>query len=89
MIQRIKFKGKDYVFVAGAIATEEQYKNCMESYAHLFDDGIILRHGKEIGTKEDIEFLDEVEDSELITEGQALNNVIQLLDKGFTDASKA
>ena len=55
--KRIRFCGEEYVLVGGAIATPDQLENFTESFAHLCDDGRILRHGKVIGHREDIEIL--------------------------------
>jgi hypothetical protein len=66
MIQRILFKGEPFLLVGehagseapeGAISTEPQYRNGLGSYAHLFPDGRVLRHRKQIGTREDVEWL--------------------------------
>ena len=57
MLQYIKFQGDTFVLTeGGAIATENQYKNGLCGYAHLYD-GLIKRHGEIIGTKDDIETL--------------------------------
>ncbi len=61
-MQKIRFKGQEYLLVEGAIATPEQYENFLPSYAHLFENGEILRYGKLIGNKSDIEYLEEIED---------------------------
>lgn len=62
----VKFKGKKYCFVgdvvdgvpqAGAIATKEQYSNGKCSYAHLNSNGIISRFNKQIGKREDLEYV--------------------------------
>jgi hypothetical protein len=54
---KVRFQGKEYIFVDGAITTKEAYLNFDESYAHLYEDGAIRRYGQQIGTKEDLEFL--------------------------------
>ena len=41
----------------GAICTKDQYINFEESFAHLYSNGEILRHGKLIGNRNDIEVL--------------------------------
>ena len=56
---KIKFQGKEYFLINGAIATKKQYENFLPSYAHLFENGEILRYGKQIGSKDDIEYLKE------------------------------
>lgn len=56
--REIEFQGNKYILVGGAIATVKQYENFEDSYAHLGDDGIIMRYGNVIGKKEDIVFLD-------------------------------
>ena len=66
MKEKIRFKGKEYFLVhgegfgmnEGAMATKKQYANWLISFAHLFEDGVIRRFGEQIGTIEDIEFLE-------------------------------
>lgn len=65
--RKIRFQGREMIFIGslaedemledGAIATEDQYLNFKESHAHLFDDGLVRRHGAVIGAREDIEDL--------------------------------
>lgn len=61
----IRFQGEEYLFVGnpertrGAIATEEQYENFQDSYAHLCADGKIYRYRGVIGLIDDIEWLDD------------------------------
>ena len=63
-MMRIRFQGKIYLFTGdsleddGAIATDEQFKNGECSYAHLFEDGRILRLRKQIGIRADVEVLE-------------------------------
>jgi len=57
VIWEIEFKGKPYLFVHGAICTKEQFENFECSYAHLMDDGKVLRFGVQIGTKDDVKFV--------------------------------
>jgi len=65
---RIKFQDNEYLLIGddietgGAIATQEEWDNFAENYAHLFRDGRILRYGAEIGTREDIEVLGYIDD---------------------------
>ena len=60
---RIEFQGKKFLFIGykepsnGAIATQEQYENFEDSYAHLDVDGKIRRHRRVIGTERDIKWL--------------------------------
>jgi len=57
MVQKIRFGRNDYLLInEGAIATEEQYRNGEDSFAHLYPDGRIWRYGEVIGTKDEIEF---------------------------------
>ena len=64
-VKRIKLHGNEYVFTGatleegGAIATEQVYKAGECSYAHLFEDGTILRFQEQIGTVQDIEVLED------------------------------
>jgi hypothetical protein len=60
---RIRFKNglfadEQLVIIDGAITTVERFAEWEESIAHLMDTGIIMRYGEEIGTKEDLEFLE-------------------------------
>lgn len=64
---KIKFKDQDYFFIGdtpqdGAIALAEDYYNFAPSFAHLFPNGEIKRYNRIIGTREDIQFLEKVED---------------------------
>lgn len=66
METKIRFQGSEYLFVGdliegGAIATQEQYENGECSSAHLFPDGRILRFRKQIGVREDIEVIEQVD----------------------------
>ena len=45
------------IMVSGAITTEERFENFTDSLCHLFDDGIIRRYRREIGSFADIEVL--------------------------------
>ena len=60
---KIRFKGEEYIFpcgtleAGGPIATPEQYQNFRPSFAHLFPNGQVKRHGEVIGTREDIEVI--------------------------------
>jgi hypothetical protein len=62
-IMKIRFKGNNYLLIGdlksgGAIATEEQYANFEESYAHLCGNGNIMRYHRIIGTRDDIEVVE-------------------------------
>ena len=64
-LTRIILHGKAFVFVGddrsyGAIATEEQYRNGLRSYGHLFPDGRIMRLHEQIGTREDIQWGEQI-----------------------------
>lgn len=59
-VQKIKFKGNDYVLVNGAIVTPKAFTQGKCGFAHLGDDGIIRRYHTIIGNKNDIEFLGEI-----------------------------
>ncbi len=61
MIQRIKFKGQNFIFIqnplgGGAIATEEAYSSGDNGYAIITILGQIIRYGKIIGHVSEIEF---------------------------------
>ena len=47
--------------VGRAITTEERFEDFTESLCHLFDDGIIRRYGKKIGSFSDIEILNVID----------------------------
>lgn len=58
-LPKIIFEGNEYIIVDGAIATREAYMNGTVSYAHLMNNGRIMRFHKQIGTKEDITYTGE------------------------------
>ncbi len=64
-VHDVKFKGKAGLILVGnvekggVLATREQYEQNEESFAHLFADGTVKRLGKQIGTVDDIVFVDE------------------------------
>lgn len=67
-MKTIKFKGEDYLLVGdmiegGPIATLEQYENGRCSYAHLYENGDIIRFGELIGNRNEIEVTGEIEAS--------------------------
>jgi hypothetical protein len=63
---KILFDDKEYVFVGGslnkggAITTQDDYENGRCSFAHLCEDGKILRFNSQIGTIDDITIIGEV-----------------------------
>ena len=67
-MQKIRFMDKEWLLVGnkegGAITNKEHYRHGIVSFAHLCEDGLIQRHNKVIGKKEDIEFLEELPDIE-------------------------
>lgn len=60
-VYKIKFQNQEFIIVDNAICTIQQFKNCWPGYAHLFEDGIIRRYGKQIGAFDDIDWLEEIE----------------------------
>ena len=58
---KIRFQGRSDLILTrgGAITTEEDYEAFRESYAHLVDDGRVMRYGRQIGTAGDIEIIGE------------------------------
>ncbi len=62
---KIKFKGKEYILTnnegPSAITTIEAFRGGTVSYAHLYEDGYVIRYGMVIGTEKDIERIGEVE----------------------------
>jgi len=52
-----EYEGMQLIMVSGAITTEERFENFTDSLCHLFDDGIIRRYRREIGSFADIEVL--------------------------------
>lgn len=66
-MKKIRFQGQEWLLNGekdGAICTPEQYKNFECSYAHLMEDGRIMRFQVQIGTIADIEFLGDATDVE-------------------------
>lgn len=64
----IKLGNKEFLLIGSfnsgwAIATQEQFDNFEDSYAHLLPDGRIMRYGKQIGSKEDIVVIEKPLDS--------------------------
>lgn len=62
-LQQVKFKEKTLWFVAelgeteGALCNQpEDFENGNESYAHIFEDGSIMRFSKQIGVFKDLVF---------------------------------
>ena len=71
MMQPILFKGRKFILIdEGPIATAKQYVNGEVSYAHLQQDGRIMRHGEQIGVRADIEILGECEELEMKPEAE-------------------
>lgn len=58
---RIRFQGKEWVTVMGAICTPQMFANFETSYAHIYPDGHISRFGVQIGTVDDVVVLGEWE----------------------------
>ncbi len=56
-MRKIRFQDREFVLIEGALTTEQNFIHGRQSYAHLFEDGIIRRFGRDIGRQEDIEFL--------------------------------
>ena len=81
-MMRIRFKDEDYLFTGdsleedGAITTDELYKNGECSYAHLFEDGSILRFLSQIGVRADITILETNVDVEPDNFGLAIMNIL-------------
>lgn len=69
---KVRFKGEEYWLLAGEISGRalaymkhiDEDKNIKpehvfsDSFAHLIDDGRIMRYGKQIGTQEDLEIIE-------------------------------
>ena len=72
-MKAIRFHGTEYVLTpGGSIATRKQLEDFTESFAHLFADGRIMRHGELIGHRDDIEILGD-SDAEITEEGFLAN----------------
>lgn len=62
----IRLHGRRYLFIGndertdGGIATRRQYDNFVPGYAHLYPDGNIRRYGVVIGTRDDIEWVEDM-----------------------------
>ncbi len=60
---KIEFKGEKYLFDGedlneeGFIATEYQYEHFIESFAYYRPDEGVNRHGRIIGSKDDIKII--------------------------------
>lgn len=60
MIRNVKFQGKDYLLIGvddGPIVTREDYEADKISFAVLYPDGNIVRLGRRIGSRADLEFV--------------------------------
>jgi hypothetical protein len=62
--KKIIFNDEEYVLIAtffpgSPIAKEDDFRHGRPSFAHLQDDGRILRYREQIGTIDDIEIIDE------------------------------
>lgn len=60
----IRFQGEEFLLIGnleegGAVATVEQFENGVCSHAHLFEDGLVMRLGEQIGSVLDIEVIGE------------------------------
>jgi len=60
---RIRFRGEPFLLIGsikdgrpweGAIARQQDFDEFNDSFAHLYENGTILRRGKQIGSREDI-----------------------------------
>jgi len=69
MMQKIKFQGEEWLLVDNSITTEDRFKHGIVSHAHICKDGIIRRYNQEIGAKDDIEIIEEIEDVEIASDG--------------------
>jgi hypothetical protein len=62
---KVRFKNVEFLFIGdkdrktGGLASQEQFDNFEPGFAHLYADGVIRRYGVPIGTREDLEFLDD------------------------------
>lgn len=86
MIRKIRWMDKEWLLIGkdtGAITNKGHYRHGIISFAHLCEDGLITRHREVIGTKEDIEFLEEIPDIEPAEEamGNMLNQMLPVLLK--------
>ena len=62
--KRIRFQGKEWLLTdwpSGAITTDEAYTDGQPSYAHLYEDGRVMRWRRQIGVIWDIEILGDAE----------------------------
>ncbi len=57
--QKIFFEGNEYILVNNAITTKFAFEKGIQSFAHIFPDGMIRQFGIVIGAKEDIVFTEE------------------------------
>jgi len=79
------FKGRECLLIGDrllgwAIATKEEYENFLPSYAHLFPDGRILRHGVQIGTVKDLRLV-----SKKSSENKSMKTLTQQFEEILTE----
>lgn len=64
-MKMIKFQGEEYLFTGdsllgeGAITKQEDFEHGRASYAHLLNNGSVMRFGAAIGTREEIKEMGE------------------------------
>ncbi len=81
-----RFQNHNYLLVGtlkdGALATVQQYETGAESFAHLFRDGIIRRHGKNIGKRSDLKFVQRVKRPKVLA-----SSPLAVMDRMISNAS--
>lgn len=68
-----EYEGLELIMVGGAITTKERFESFTDSLCHLFDDGVIRRYSREIGSFADIEVLDIIDADCVDTAEQSLH----------------
>lgn len=75
-----EYEGVKLIMVGGAITTQQRFDDFEVSLCHLFEDGIIRRYSREIGTFNDIEVLNIIDAAEQCV--QLTDGGMRVLDDG-------
>ena len=75
MFRKVRFGNEEWILVpdpdggGGALTTLDAYSAGSCSYAHVFADGRIMRFGAQVGTREDLTDLGEIEEPDATAVG--------------------
>ena len=82
-MRKVTFKGEPYLLVSdwraspgSALATQAQYEQGVASFAHVCPDGQILRYGQVIGSVNDLEMGETIDEDQLQLSGNWLEKVL-------------